>query len=300
MMRIGLFILTNLAVMVVFGVILSIFGVDAQSMTGLLILAALFGFGGSFISLWFSKTIAIKSVNAKIITSPRNEQEQWLFDVVKHQARRMNLKMPEIAIYQAKDVNAFATGAKKNASLIAVSSGLLAHMTRNEAEAVVAHEMSHISNGDMITMTLLQGVLNTFVIFISRFLGQIIAQALQDRDKSLSHLAYFGIVMVLEIFFGMLASLIVMWFSRRREFYADAGSAQLVGKEKMIAALIKLKGGAEPEEAASIMALCINGTRKAKFSDLFRSHPTLDDRIQALRDEKYMKVNRTIERSTFL
>lgn len=300
MMRIALFLLTNLAVMFVFGIILSIFGVDAHSLTGLLILAALFGFGGSFISLLLSKKMALRSVGASVIQQPRTEQEAWLFDVVSRQAKRVNLKMPEIAIYQSADINAFATGAKRNASLIAVSSGLLQMMTKEEAEAVVAHEMSHIANGDMITMTLLQGVLNTFVIFISRVLGQIIAQALQDRDKGMSQLAYFAIVMVLEVVFGMLASLIVMWFSRRREFFADAGSAQLVGKEKMIAALQRLKGGAEPNESDSIMAFCINGVRKIKFSELFMSHPPLDKRIQALRNGDFLNKNHHVERSTFV
>lgn len=294
MMRIGLFLLTNLAVMFIFGIILSLFGIDRQSLIGLLILCALFGFGGSLVSLWFSKSMALRAVGAKVITAPRNEQEQWLFQVVQRQAQKVNLKTPEITIYPAADINAFATGAKKNASLIAVSSGLLAHMTREEAEAVVAHEMSHIANGDMITMTLLQGVINTFVLFISRVLGQIIAQALQDRNKALSHIAYFAIVTILEVVFGLIASLIVMWFSRRREYYADSGSAQLVGKEKMIAALKRLGQGADPTEPVNLRAFCINGERKPTLSELLRTHPTLQQRILALQNGIYMKENRTI------
>ncbi|MWN05284.1 protease HtpX [Gilliamella sp. Pas-s95] len=287
MMRVGLFILTNLAVMFVFGIILSILGVDSHSTLGLLIFAAIFGFGGSFISLLLSKRMALRSVGGKIITQPSNNQEQWLFDVVRRLSADLNIKMPDIAIYDAQDVNAFATGATKNRSLVAVSSGLLNAMTQDEAEAVIGHEMSHIANGDMVTMTLLQGVLNTFVIFISRILASVVAQALDDRNRGLSQLAYFLIVMVFETVFGILASLIAMWFSRYREFHADAGSAKLVGSTKMIAALEKLKTSYEPNEDASILAFCINGAKKAKFSELFMSHPPLEKRIEALRNRTY-------------
>ncbi|NUF27107.1 heat shock protein HtpX [Gilliamella bombicola] len=287
MMRVGLFILTNLAVMFVFGIILSILGVDSHSTIGLLIFAAIFGFGGSFISLLLSKRMALRSVGGQIITQPSNNQEQWLFDVVRRLSADLNIKMPDIAIYDAQDVNAFATGATKNRSLVAVSSGLLNAMTQDEAEAVIGHEMSHIANGDMVTMTLLQGVLNTFVIFISRILASVVAQALDDRNRGLSQLAYFLIVMVFETVFGILASLIAMWFSRYREFHADAGSAKLVGSTKMIAALEKLKTSYEPNEDASILAFCINGAKKAKFSELFMSHPPLEKRIEALRNRTY-------------
>jgi heat shock protein HtpX len=288
MMRVGLFILTNLAVMFVFGIILSIFGVNAHSTLGLLIFAAIFGFGGSFISLLLSKRIALRSVGGEVITNPRNAQEQWLVDVVRRQASELKIKTPEVAIYQANDINAFATGATKNKSLVAVSSGLLATMTQDEAEAVIGHEMSHVANGDMVTMTLLQGVLNTFVIFISRILARIVAKTLEDRSEGLSNLAYYLIVMVFETIFGILASIIAMWFSRYREFHADAGSAKLVGATKMIAALEKLKISHEPNEEASILAFCINGEKKAKFSQLFLSHPPLEKRIEALRNQSYI------------
>lgn len=284
-MRVGLFILTNLAVMFVFGIVLSICGVDAHSTLGLLIFAAIFGFGGSFISLLLSKRMALSSVGGKIITNPRNAQEQWLLDVVNRQANELKLKTPQVAIYQAEDINAFATGATKNNSLVAVSSGLLAAMTQDEAEAVIGHEMSHVANGDMVTMALLQGVLNTFVIFISRIFASIVTKALEDKSEGLSTFAYYFIVMIFETVFGILASIIALWFSRYREFHADAGSAKLVGSTKMIAALEKLKLSHEPSEEASILAFCINGEKKARFSQLFLSHPPLDKRIEALRNQ---------------
>lgn len=287
-MRVGLFILTNLAVMFVFGIILSIFGVNAHSTLGLLIFAAIFGFGGSFISLLLSKTMALRAVGGKIITDPRNAQEQWLVDIVSRQANILKIKIPEIAIYQANDINAFATGATKNNSLVAVSSGLLSAMTQDEAEAVIGHEMSHVANGDMVTMTLLQGVLNTFVIFISRIIASMVTKVLEEKSEGLSTLAYYVIVMIFETIFGILASIIAMWFSRYREFHADAGSAKLVGAAKMIAALEKLKISHEPNEEASILAFCINGEKKAKFSQLFLSHPPLDKRIEALRNQSYI------------
>lgn len=288
MMRIGLFILTNLAVMFVFGIVLSIFGIDGRSITGLLIFAALFGFGGSFISLLLSKSMALRAVGGKVITQPSNAKEQWLFDVVRRQSEQANIKMPDVVIYKAPDMNAFATGARRNNSLVAVSSALLETMTPAEAEAVIAHEISHVANGDMVTMTLLQGVLNTFVIFISRILAQVVSQALSERNRGMSTMVYYLIVMVFEFVFGILASIITMWFSRRREFYADAGSAKIVGAHKMIAALERLKVSYEPKEDSSIMAFCINGAKKSKFSELFMSHPSLDKRIEALRNGTYL------------
>lgn len=300
MMRVVLFLLTNFAVMFVFGIILSIFGVDAQSMSGLLIMALLFGFGGSLISLFLSKSMALRSVGGRVITQPSNETEQWLLNIVEMQSQKVGIKMPDVAIYDAQDINAFATGARRDHSLVAVSTGLLNNMTRDEAEAVIAHEISHIANGDMVTMTLLQGVLNTFVIFVSRILAQIIATAIANRGNSegesssaMSHGVFFIVAMVLEVVFGILASIIAMWFSRYREFKADAGSADLVGKEKMIAALEKLKVSYEPQEESSIMAFCING-KKGAFTELFMSHPPLDKRIAALRNEQHMKKRTNI------
>ncbi|MFV9998013.1 MAG: protease HtpX [Arsenophonus endosymbiont of Dermacentor nuttalli] len=291
MMRITLFLLTNLAVMFVFGIILSLTGIQGQSVQGLMIMAGLFGFGGSFISLLMSKWMALRSVGGQVIQNPTTEMEHWLLNTVKRQADQVGIKMPEVAIYNAPDINAFATGARSDASLVAVSSGLLESMDRDEAEAVIAHEISHIANGDMVTMTLLQGVVNTFVIFISRIIAQLVAGFLSNNNNSESSqgnpMIYFTVSMVLEIVFGILASIITMWFSRYREFRADVGSAHLVGREKMIAALQRLKTSYEPQEASSMLAFCINGRSKS-FSELFLSHPPLDKRIEALRMGTYL------------
>lgn len=292
MMRIALFLLTNLAVMVVFGLVLSLTGIRSSSVMGLMIMAGLFGFGGAFVSLWMSKWMALRSVGGEVIEQPRNDTERWLMNVVNRQSQQAGIKMPQVAIYHAPDINAFATGARRDASLVAVSTGLLQSMSQDEAEAVIAHEISHIANGDMVTMTLVQGIVNTFVIFISRILAQIASGFLSgNRDEEESGngnpLVYFAVSMVLELVFGIVASIITMWFSRHREFYADAGSAKLVGREKMIAALQRLKTSHEPQEASSMMALCINGKSKT-FSELFMSHPPLDKRIEALRSGEYL------------
>lgn len=294
MMRIALFLLTNLAVMAVFGIILSLTGVQGQSVTGLMIMAGLFGFGGAFVSLLMSKWMALRSVGGQVITNPSNQTERWLLDTVSRQAQQAGIGMPQVAVYHAPDINAFATGARRDTSLVAVSTGLLESMSRDEAEAVIAHEISHIANGDMVTMTLLQGVVNTFVIFISRILAQLAAGFMSNNNSDSNSgsqgnpMIYFAVSMVLEIVFGILASIITMWFSRHREFHADAGSAKLVGREKMIAALQRLKTSYEPQEAGSMMAFCINGRNKA-FSELFLSHPPLDKRIAALRSGEYLK-----------
>ncbi len=293
MMRIALFLLTNLAVMVVFGLVLSLTGIRSSSVMGLMIMAGLFGFGGAFVSLLMSKWMALRSVGGEVIEQPRNETERWLMNVVSRQSQQAGIKMPQVAIYHAPDINAFATGARRDASLVAVSTGLLQSMSQDEAEAVIAHEISHISNGDMVTMTLIQGIVNTFVIFISRILAQIAAGFMSgdregENNSNGNPLVYFAVSMVLELVFGIVASIITMWFSRHREFYADAGSAKLVGREKMIAALQRLKTSHEPEEAGSMMALCINGKSKT-FSELFMSHPPLDKRIEALRSGEYIK-----------
>lgn len=293
MMRIALFLLVNLAVMVVFGVVLSLTGIQSSSAVGLMIIAGLFGFGGSFISLLVSKFIALRSVGGELIEQSRNETEHWLLNTVSRQAQQANISVPQVAIYHAPDINAFATGAKRDASLVAVSTGLLQNMSRDEAEAVIAHEISHIANGDMVTMTLVQGVVNTFVIFVSRILAQLAAGFMSSgRDEGENcngnPLVYFAVSMALELMFGALASIITLWFSRYREFHADAGSARLVGREKMIAALQRLKTSCEPQEASSIMAFCINGRNNKSFSELFMSHPPLDKRIKALRMGAYL------------
>ncbi|WP_241578642.1 protease HtpX [Rosenbergiella nectarea] len=292
MMRIVLFLCTNLAVMAVFGIILSLTGIRSASIPGLLIMAGLFGFGGSFISLLMSKWMALRSVGGEVIEQPRNETERWLMQVVTQQSQQVGITTPQVAIYHSPDINAFATGARKNASLVAVSTGLLQNMNRDEAEAVIAHEISHVANGDMVTMTLIQGVVNTFVIFISRIIAQVASGFLSsDREEEGSNgnpLVYFAVATVLELVFGILASIITMWFSRHREFHADAGSAKLVGREKMIAALERLKTSYEPQEPGTMAAFCINGKQKS-LSDLFMSHPPLDKRIEALRQGQYIK-----------
>ena len=297
MMRIALFLLTNLAVMLVFGLVLSLTGIQSSSVQGLMIMAGLFGFGGAFVSLLMSKWMALRSVGGEVIEQPRNETENWLLETVRRQSQQAGIAMPQVAIYHAPDINAFATGARRDASLVAVSTGLLQSMSRDEAEAVIAHEISHVANGDMVTMTLIQGIVNTFVIFISRLIAQVAAGFLGNRDGdgegegNGNPMIYFAVSMVLELVFGILASIITMWFSRHREFYADAGSAKLVGREKMIAALQRLKTSYEPQEAGSMMAFCINGKSKS-FSELFMSHPPLDKRIEALRTGQVFEIGR--------
>lgn len=282
MMRILLFLATNMAVMLVLGIILSVTGIAGNSSSGILIMALLFGFAGSLISLFLSKTMALRSVDGEVITQPRNQTEHWLMNTVARQAQLAEIPMPEVAIYHSPDVNAFATGATKSNSLVAVSTGLLNNMTEAEAEAVLAHEISHIANGDMVTMALLQGVLNTFVIFLSRIIATAVASSRNNNgEETRSSSLYFLVSMVLEMVFGVLASIIAMWFSRYREFRADAGSASLVGKEKMIMALQRLQQLHEPQNLeGSLNAFMINGKR----SELFMSHPPLEKRIEALRN----------------
>ena len=282
MMRILLFLATNMAVMLVLGIILSVTGIAGNSTSGILIMALLFGFAGSLISLFLSKTMALRSVDGEVITQPRNQTEHWLMDTVARQAQLAGIPMPEVAIYHSPDVNAFATGATKSNSLVAVSTGLLNNMTEAEAEAVLAHEISHIANGDMVTMALLQGVLNTFVIFLSRIIATAVASSRNNNgEETRSSSLYFLVSMVLEMVFGVLASIIAMWFSRYREFRADAGSASLVGKEKMIMALQRLQQLHEPQNlGGSLNAFMITGKR----SELFMSHPPLEKRIEALRN----------------
>lgn len=286
MKRIGLFLITNLAIVLILGIALNIIfavtGMDSTSIGGLLILATVFGFGGSFISLALSKWLAKKSTGAMVITTPSNPTQQWLIETVTTHATKAGIKMPEVAIYEADEMNAFATGMMKNSALIAVSSGLLEQMTKDEAEAVVAHEISHIANGDMVTLALIQGVINTFVIFLARVIGGVIDNFINSDEESEGRgMSYYIIVFVLEMLFGVLASTIVMYYSRKREFVADAGAAKLVGKEKMIAALQRLQTSTEPRLEGGLMAFGICGQKK---SNLFMSHPPLEARINALRD----------------
>ncbi|ABF14002.1 protease HtpX [Candidatus Palibaumannia cicadellinicola] len=291
MMRIVIFLLTNLAVMVVFGILLTCVGTHSSNTVRLMIISGLFGFCGAFISLLMSKFIALRSVGGKVISQPQNETEHWLLNIILNQAQKIGITMPQVAIYNAPDMNAFATGPSRNNSLVAVSTGLLQNMPRTEIEAVIAHEISHISNGDMVTITLISGIVNTFVIFISRFLAQLTAGFIGSNNEESNNgnkLVYMIVSTILELAFGILASIIVLWFSRYREFYADAGSANIVGCDKMIAALQRLKTSYEPKVTNNIKIFCINGYQKS-LSEFFMSHPPLNKRIEALRYGTYMK-----------
>ena len=284
MKRIFLFIATNLAVMIVIGIILSVLGISGNpnNLMGLLAFSAVVGFTGSIMSLMMSKWMANKSTGAYVIEQPRNETEAWLLNTVDNQARQLGLKRPEVAIYDAPEENAFATGPSKNNSLVAVSTGLLHGMTREEVEAVLAHEMSHVANGDMVTLTLIQGVVNTFVVFLSRIIANMVAGNNSDEEGAESSGTFFLVSMVLQILFGFLASFIVMWFSRKREYRADAGAAKLVGAPKMIAALERLKGNGTSTLPKEMNAMGIAGGEK---DSLLSTHPTLDNRIAALQQQ---------------
>jgi len=280
--RIALFLLTNFAVLILAGIVMSVAGVNPNRMSGLLIFAAIFGFGGSFISLLLSKFMAKRSTGAVVITEPRNQTERWLLATVERQAREAGIGMPEVAVYEGPEINAFATGANRNKALVAVSTGLLHNMSEDEAEAVLGHEIAHVANGDMVTMALLQGVLNTFVIVLARIVGGFIDSALSgNREGGGRGFAYYIIVFVLEMVFGLFATMISMWFSRHREFRADAGGAHLAGRQKMIAALERLKvNHGQSTLPTQIAAFGIAGGAARK---LFMSHPPLDERIAALR-----------------
>lgn len=275
--RIFLFLATNIAVLIVIRIVLAVLGINSTNEVGsLLTYSAIVGFSGSIISLLMSKSVAKSSVGAEVITAPRSEEEAWLLSTIESQARQWNLKTPEVAIYQSPEPNAFATGASKNNSLVAVSTGLLDHMNRDEVEAVLAHEMAHVGNGDMVTLTLIQGVVNTFVVFLARIISSLIAR---NEDGSTSNGTYFMVSMVLQMLFGFLASIIVMWFSRQREYRADAGAAKLVGAPKMIAALQRLKGNTSnlPQEMNAM------GIASDNRDSLLSTHPSLDNRITRLK-----------------
>ena len=283
--RVFLFLATNLAVLALVSIVMSLLGVNPQQSGGLLVMAALFGFGGSIVSLLMSKWVAKRTTGAQVIVQPRNEAEQWLFSTVQRQAQMAGIGMPEVAIYDAPEINAFATGANRNNALVAVSTGLLRAMNRDEAEAVLGHEVSHVANGDMVTMALLQGVLNTFVIVLARVVGRVVDGAISgNRDSDAPGFGYYIIVFVLEMVFGLFASMIAMWFSRHREYRADAGGASLAGRHKMIAALERLAQmhGAStlPKQVA---AFGISGAVGHGLRKLLMSHPPLEERIQTLR-----------------
>ncbi|QBQ54082.1 protease HtpX [Nitrosococcus wardiae] len=292
MKRVMLFLLTNLAILVVLGIVVNVLGANrflsqaGIDMTGLLIFAAIFGMGGSFISLALSKWIAKRVTGAQIIEQPKNSAEQWLVETVRAQARRAGIGMPEVAIYTSPAPNAFATGGNRNNALVAVSTGLLEQMTQDEIEAVLAHEISHVANGDMVTLALIQGVLNTFVIALARIVGYMVDRALRPSEEAYAGpgMGFWITTIIAEILFGILASMIVFWFSRYREFRADAGGANLAGRQKMIAALERLGRVAEPSHLPSEMrAFGINGGMRKHLTKLFRTHPPLEERIAALK-----------------
>lgn len=287
MKRFGYLIATNLAVVMVLGVVLTVLqstlGIDTNGVVGLLILSAVFGFAGAFISLALSKTMAKRMTGAHVIEQPRNDLESWLVSTVARFAQQAEIGMPEVAIFQNDTPNAFATGARRDDSLVAVSTGLLQAMDRREAEAVIGHEVAHIANGDMVTMTLLQGVLNTFVFFLSRIIGSIVDKAVFGSRDGQRGIGYFISVIGLQIVFGILASIIAAWFSRHREFRADAGGAHLTSRDAMASALERLKGPAPQEMPEQLAAFGIRSANSRGLRALLSTHPPLDDRIAALR-----------------
>ncbi|NIO43882.1 MAG: protease HtpX [Burkholderiales bacterium] len=298
MKRIALFLLTNIAVLVLLSFTMRLLGIERildESGTGLnlqalLVFAAVIGFGGSFISLAMSKWSAKFLTRAKVIESPRSEVEQWLVATVQRQANQARIGMPDVAVYDSPEVNAFATGMSRNNALVAVSTGLLRQMSRDEAEAVLAHEVSHVANGDMVTLALIQGVINTFVIFLARIIGHVV-----DRNvfgnRAGHGIGFWVTTIIAEIVLALLASIIVMWFSRKREFRADAGGAALAGRDKMIAALQRLQAAYQPSALPDqIKAFGISGGGGLGLKRLFMSHPPLDERIAALRGASSTKL----------
>ncbi len=290
MKRMFLFLATNFAIVLVLSITMRILGVEpylnAQGLNlgSLLIFAAVMGMGGSFISLAISKWTAKRSVGAEVIETPRNEGERWLVETVRRQAQQAGIGMPEVAIYNSPDVNAFATGMNKNNALVAVSTGLLQSMTREEAEAVLGHEVSHVANGDMVTLALIQGVVNTFVMFLSRVIGYLVDKIVFKTERGTGP-AFFVTMIIAEMVLGILASIIVMWFSRQREFRADRGGANLAGRQKMISALERL-GRVHAEPLPDKMAAFgISGHVAGGLKRLFMTHPPLEERIAVLKAE---------------
>jgi len=286
MKRVFLFLATNIAVLLVLSIVVRLLGVqDPQQYGGLLVFSALFGMGGAFISLLISKWSAKRQTGARVISEPRNDAEQWLVNTVTKLAHAAGIAVPEVAIYDSPQPNAFATGARRDSALVAVSTGLLSSMQKDEVEGVLGHEITHVSNGDMVTLALIQGVVNTFVIFGSRVVGEIIDRAVFRRDDSRGGrgIGYFVSVMVLQVVFGIAASLIVAAFSRTREFRADAGGARLAGRERMIGALERLKSAHPEPLPQQLQAFGIAGDAVSRFGRLFMTHPPLDERIGRLR-----------------
>ncbi|SEP56624.1 heat shock protein HtpX [Ectothiorhodospira magna] len=293
MKRVALFLATNLAIIVVLSITLRILGVENilddsgtnLNLNSLLIFALVFGFGGSFLSLAISKWMAKKSMNVQVIEQPANEVEQWLVDTVRRQAQQAGIGMPEVGIFDSPDPNAFATGMSRNNALVAVSTGLMQSMNRDEVEAVLGHEVAHVANGDMVTLALIQGVVNTFVIFLARVIGHFVDRVIFKNEEG-HGIAFWVTSIIAEILLGILASTIVMWFSRKREFSADEGGAKLAGREKMIAALERLRAaqGHPSEMPDQMRAFGIRGGMGEGIKKLFMTHPPLEDRIMALKE----------------
>ncbi len=289
--RVVLFVATNLAIVLVLGLVLNLLGVDRMldqqgaglDLNNLIVFAAVFGFGGSFISLAISKWTAKRLTGAHVIASPATEIEAWLLQTVKQQAADAGIGMPEVAVYESPDVNAFATGMRRNNALVAVSTGLLRSLNRPEAEAVLGHEISHVANGDMVTLALIQGVVNTFVIVASRVVGHLVDRVVFKTERGHGPAFYITSIFA-QLVFGILASMIVFWFSRRREYRADAGGASLAGREKMISALEKLRlSVAQPHLPDQLAAFGISGPVARGVKRLFMTHPPLEERIAALK-----------------
>lgn len=303
MKRIIMLMLTNFAVVVVLGVVWnildSIFGITAMfhemglpaEFGYIAVMALVMGFAGSFISLWMSKGMAKRSMGVQVIAHPQTNQERWLVDIVQRQADKAGIKMPEVGIFHTPEPNAFATGARRNAALVAVSTGLLDNMTEDEVEAVLGHEISHVANGDMVTQTLLQGVLNTFVIFFSRVVAYLVGSLTRGNNQEGSGAygaTYYIVSMIAQVALGFLANFIVMWFSRYREFHADKGGANLAGRDKMIAALRRLQSVNQPHDLpGELAAFGISGGLKSGIAKMMMTHPPLEDRIAALENHKY-------------
>ncbi len=290
MMRIALFLATNAAVLVLISIVFQVFGIEGildsngvdLNLNALLVMSAVIGFGGSFISLAISKWSAKRGMGVRVIETAKNQDEQWLVSTVQRQAVQAGIGMPEVGVFESPQPNAFATGINRNNALVAVSTGLLQHMTKDEVEAVLAHEVSHVSNGDMITMGLLQGVVNTFVIFLSRIVGFLVDRVIFKTQRGVGP-GYYITSIIAQIVLSILASTIVMWFSRWREFHADAGAAELAGNQKMIAALKRLQAVNDPQDLpGEFSSFGISGGIGGGLKSLFMSHPPLEKRIEAL------------------
>ena len=289
MLRIALFLGTNIAILLILSITMSLFGVEGVlqdngvdlNLNSLLLISAVIGFAGSFISLLMSKWLAKRSMGVKIIVTPNNETETWLLQTIKDISFNAKIKIPEFGIFNSQQMNAFATGASKNSSLVALSTALINHMNRDEIEAVIAHEVAHIKNGDMVTMTLIQGIINTFVIFFSRIIGHFVDRVIFKVQRGHGP-AYYITSIIAQIFLSILASIIVMWFSRKREYAADLSASKLVGPNKMISALKTLSTKSQQNLPDQMAAFGISGKREKNYKSLFSSHPSIESRIETI------------------